>query len=111
MKRTTSDSMGRMHPRRARSERAGVAVDACDVGRGRAGRAAAGPAKASCGRDPGFATLRDAELLEEFVDFLQLPEGGTEPSSAPDPLFQERLRSRLWRMHVLARLRTSDGLH
>ena len=64
---------------------------------------------------PGDATsassLRDAELLADFVDFLELGDTDPEASLAPDPVFQERLRSRLWRIHVLARLRASDGLH
>jgi hypothetical protein len=65
-----------------------------------------------CAEDADRETLHDAELLEEFVEFLMRPDEGIAGAGiAPDPAFRERLRSRLWRMHVLARLRTSDGLH
>jgi hypothetical protein len=65
-----------------------------------------------CAEDADHETLRDAELLEEFVEFVMLPDEGIAGAGiASDPAFRERLRSRLWRMHVLARLRTGDGLH
>jgi hypothetical protein len=54
----------------------------------------------------------DAALIEDFVDFL----GGEDEFevgqvSAPDPVFRERLRSRLWRNYVLAFLRRGSEPH
>ena len=54
----------------------------------------------------------DAVLMEEFVEFL----GGEDDFEvgevlAPDPVFRERLRSRLWRNYVLAVLRRGGGPH
>lgn len=55
-------------------------------------------------RDPMFTAAEDAVLLEEFIDFL----GGDddfETETLSDPVFRERLRSRLWLNLVLARSR------
>ena len=62
--------------------------------------------------DPMGTAESDAELLAEFAEFMdgdqafarrELPE--------PDPGFQERLRRRLWRAHVLAYLRDAGEPH
>jgi hypothetical protein len=50
----------------------------------------------------------DAALIEDFAEFI----GGDEyfetgMLAAPDPVFQERLRRRLWRSYVVSHLRNA----
>lgn len=57
-------------------------------------------------------TAEDAALFEDFVEFLS-DEDALEigPGSIPDPIFQERLRGRLWRNLVMSRLPEGDEPH
>ncbi len=103
MKRPVQDVAG--SPRRR-------ATDNDVAGRSTSGRgfdAAMGPLDL---RDPMSTTVADAELLEDFIEFLSdedpLDAGS---SSIPDPDFRERLRSRLWRQHVMTRLPGGEEPH
>lgn len=62
--------------------------------------------------DPMATRARDAALIEEFVDFL---EGDPVDSGAggalPDPVFQERLRRRLWRTYAQTHLKDRGEAH
>jgi hypothetical protein len=63
-------------------------------------------------RDPMSTAADDAVLLEEFMDFLDGDDDfETATMSAPDPVFRERLRSRLWLNFVLARSRNGGDTH
>ncbi len=56
-------------------------------------------------RDPKPPATDDATLVEEFREFLTGNEGFDEIGlPAPDPIFSERLRRRLWRNFVLSHL-------
>ncbi len=56
--------------------------------------------------DPMGTAQEDAELLADFADFMGF-DGDFERCGLlpPDPGFRERLRRRLWRTHVMTRLR------
>jgi hypothetical protein len=55
--------------------------------------------------DPLPAADEDAMLIEDFRDFLAADEGLEARSRlAPDPIFKERLRRRVWRNFVISRL-------
>jgi hypothetical protein len=59
-------------------------------------------------RDPVPAADPDAMLIEDFRDFLAADEGLEARSRlAPDPVFQERLRRRVWRNFVISQLGTA----
>ena len=48
------------------------------------------------------ACVSDASVVEEFAEFLAGDEAlDMPPFPAADPIFRERLRRRLWRMHLL----------
>lgn len=50
----------------------------------------------------GDACVCDAAQAEEFADFLAGDVAAKTPTfPAADPIFRERLRRRLWRIHVL----------
>jgi len=52
-------------------------------------------------RDPMPSAIDDATLIEEFREFLTGNEGFDAIGwPAPDPIFSERLRRRLWRNFV-----------
>lgn len=60
----------------------------------------------------------DASMVREFAEFLSgasypesplFPMHGTQ--TRPDPLFEQRLRRRLWRMHLLAQPAPSSEPH
>ena len=53
----------------------------------------------------------DAELLTDFTDFMGGPLRLRSGEPCPDPLFRERLRSRLWRTHAHSRLRQTQDVH
>ena len=54
----------------------------------------------------------DAALLEDFMEFLSdAHEIELGSARAPDPVFRESLRSRLWRNFVLAYLRKGHETH
>ena len=56
-------------------------------------------------RDPMPSAIDDATLIEEFGEFLTGNEGFDGIGlPAPDPLFGERLRRRLWKNFVLSYL-------
>lgn len=56
-------------------------------------------------RDPMSSAIDDATLIEEFREFLTGNEGFDAIGlPAPDPIFSERLRRRLWRNFVLSYL-------
>jgi hypothetical protein len=56
-------------------------------------------------RDPLPIAIDDAALIEEFREFLTGNEGfDAIELPAPDPIFSERLRRRLWRNFVLSHL-------
>ena len=40
-------------------------------------------------------------MARDFAEFIEDPETSAGPLAEPDPVFQERLRRRLWRMHLL----------
>lgn len=52
--------------------------------------------------------LEEGVMSEEFADFL-VAEAAYR--SAPDPVFQERLRQRLWRLHLMTRGPHSSHRH
>jgi len=50
----------------------------------------------------GLRADSDAQLVSEFAEFLAGPEASGSPlRAAPDPVFKERLRRRLWRLRLL----------
>ena len=52
--------------------------------------------------DPVAAARQEAELLNDFADFMIGDLGGEGgPHAAPDPIFREQLRGRLWQLHAL----------
>ena len=52
--------------------------------------------------EPRDANVYDASLAEEFAEFVAGAAAAESPMfPAPDPIFRERLRRTLWRMHVL----------
>jgi hypothetical protein len=54
----------------------------------------------------------DAGIVNEFAEFLAGPADLNEPvSGRPDPVFKERLRRRLWRLHLLTRPTNSHDSH
>jgi len=62
------------------------------------------------GEGGGF-DRRGVWLTEEFADFLAGAGAGDDDRSSPNPIFRERLRRRLWRLHALTRLRDGLGIH
>ncbi len=62
--------------------------------------------------DPMRTAESDAELMADFADFMSggdALDDGTLP--APDPIFREQLRRRLWRTHVHTHLRDGGETH
>ena len=62
--------------------------------------------------DPLLTRESDADLLAEFEDFISGGEcslDGTLP--LPDPVFQERLRRRLWRTQLFTHQPHTRSLH
>jgi len=62
--------------------------------------------------DPLATRESDADLLAEFEDFMSGDESfmdGTLP--VPDPVFQERLRRRLWQMQLVTQQPDSGDSH
>jgi hypothetical protein len=51
--------------------------------------------------DPVAAARQEAELLNDFADFMMGDLDGEGVHSAPDPIFREQLRGRLWQLHAL----------
>jgi hypothetical protein len=60
----------------------------------------------------GEETDSDEGIVSEFAEFLA---GVADPEAPilpnPDPVFQERLRRRLWRLHLLAHPPSSSDPH
>ena len=62
--------------------------------------------------DPMGTAESDADLMADFADFMSggdAIDDGTVP--APDPIFREQLRRRLWRTHVHTHLRDGGETH
>jgi len=55
----------------------------------------------------------NAQIVSEFAEFLAGPEASDAraPSAGIDPVFKERLRRRLWRLHLLIQPTTSHEPH
>lgn len=59
-------------------------------------------------RDPVSVLDRADRWASDFAEFMEegarsTPHVSVGPDRTPDPVFQERLRRRLWRMHLMAR--------
>ena len=96
MKRPSQDVAGRPKVRDLRPDVAGRSISRNQIEVGSYCRAL---------HDPASTVVDDAALLEDFTEFI----GGDEDFEtgelpAPDPVFQERLRRRLWRGYVVSRL-------
>jgi len=100
MKRQVQDVAGRPRVRDARSDVAGRTIMRSAIA-----------LESYCHvlRDPAPAANQDAMLIEDFRDFLAADEGLEARSRlAPDPVFKERLRRRVWRNFVISQL-GNDG--
>ncbi len=54
----------------------------------------------------------DAVLVAEFAESLAGTDApGLPPATTPDPAFRERLRRRLWRLHLMSRPVGVHGRH
>ena len=138
MKRIGEDVVGRPRPRGLRRDVAGAVRDTGRVAAGSSasGRGALGPQATHAVASFRHATDRlratrihaaahaagasgsrvrkqeEAALLSEFADFMSVDsDAQVSRWRSPNPVFQERLRRRLWRTHVLAHLshRGRDG--
>ena len=95
MKRTTQDYVGRpgRHPVRSKGPE--------DVAGSRRPQALVEVASFLDAR--GEETDSDHSIVEEFADFLAGDSVQDDPFlPAVDPVFKERLRRRLWRLHLLS---------
>ncbi len=62
--------------------------------------------------DPLLTRESDADLLAEFEDFISCGESFLdEARPLPDPVFQERLRRRLWRTQLFTQQSKIRNLH
>ena len=100
MKRTMHDHFGRSVVEKAQTDRFGAArpETVCEV---------------ASFLDAGADYIDSEEtLLREFAEFSS---GESDPEQAAlppvDPIFKERLRRRLWRLHVLSRSGSSSEPH
>ncbi len=54
----------------------------------------------------------DEGIMDEFAEFLSENDAtDCVPLTNPDPDFRERLRRRLWRLHLIAQPKTSKDSH
>lgn len=100
MKRPSQDVAGRPKIRDARPDVAGRSLSRNQIGLASYCRVL---------HDPASTASNDAALIEDFADFLG---GGgdleAEEGVGPDPVFQERLRRRLWRNYVVSHFRNAE---
>jgi len=99
MKRPSQDVAGRPRVRNVRPDVAGRSISSSQVELTSYCRAL---------YDPASTAVDDAALIEDFTEFIggdEYFETGKLP--APDPVFQERLRRRLWRSYVVSYLRNA----
>jgi len=99
MKRPSEDVAGRPKVRDAGPDVAGQSISSNSID---------GASHCHDLYDPMSTAADDAALIEDFADFLGCDEdfeaGGL---PAPDPVFKERLRRRLWRHYVVSHLRNA----
>lgn len=100
MKRPSQDVAGRPRGRNVRPDVAGRSISSSQI------ELTSSYCRALY--DPASAAVDDAALIEDFTEFI----GGDEyfetgKLAAPDPVFQERLRRRLWRSYVVSYLRNA----
>jgi len=64
------------------------------------------------GHDPVAKAFAEAAVIEDFIDFLE-DDGdfGVPVLPAPDPLFRERLRRRIWRSMGFTLMRDVRDIH
>ena len=103
MKRIDGDAPRRAHAGSSRRPRIGLSIVPGSVG----------PRSLRPGRrDPVAKAFAVAALIEDFVDFLEDESGVDAPVLlAPDPLFRERLRRRLWRSMGFTRMYDGRDIH
>ena len=116
MKRATTDVVGRPCARDFRREVAGVSPISSKLSSRPAYSAASYGIDVASFRyaldDPMGTAERDAAWMAEFNDFMSGGEAvDHELVPSPDPIFREQLRRRLWRTHVLTRLRDGGETH
>jgi hypothetical protein len=81
----------------------GRLASSCDVaGVSESGRASATFASYLDARSSSTGFMEESRgMARDFAEFIEDPETSAGPLAEPDPIFQERLRRRLWRMHLL----------